>query len=295
MAARRWVKLLIPLPLLALLAVPAAPVAPAQAAAVTARYVALGDSFTAGPLIPIQHGTPLGCLRSTKNYAAVAARQLSVGTFVDVSCSGADTGDMTAAQDVTPGTNPPQFTALTADTTLVTLGIGGNDIGYTDIFQTCAELSFRNPFGAPCMAEFGDELDQRIADTAPKVAAVLEGIRERAPQARILVVGYLRLLPASRGCWPVVPVARGDVPWLDGIEQSLNGMLEDQAERHGAGFVDAYAGGSGHDMCASPGEKWVEGLVPTSLAAPIHPNAAGMAVVAGRVVAAIEAAATAAR
>jgi lysophospholipase L1-like esterase len=294
MAARRWVKPLILLPLLAILAVPAAPAAPAQAA-VTTRYVALGDSFTAGPLIPVQHGTPLGCLRSTKNYAAVAARRLSVGTFVDVSCSGADTGDMTAAQDVTPGTNPPQFDALTADTTLVSVGIGGNDIGYTEIFQTCAELSLRNPFGAPCMARFGDRLDQRIADTAPKVDAVLEGIRQRSPQARILVVGYLRLLPASRGCWPLVPLARGDVPWLDDIEQSLNGMLENEAEQHGARFVDAYAGGTGHDMCASPGRKWVEGLVPTSLAAPIHPNAAGMAVVAGRVVAAVEAAVTADR
>jgi lysophospholipase L1-like esterase len=254
------------------------------------RYVALGDSFTAGPLIPSQHGTPLGCLRSTNNYPSLVSQRLSTGTFVDVSCSGADTGDMTTSQSVTPGTNPPQFDALTSATTLVTVGIGGNDIGFADVVTTCAELSFTNPFGAPCKARFGDELDRRIAATAPKVAAVLSGIHERAPQAKVLVVGYLRLLPEGRGCWPVVPLAQGDVPYLDAAERSLNAMLADEADRHDAGFVDAYAGGNGHDMCASASRKWVEGIVVTSPAAPVHPNAAGMRVVADRVVAALSAA-----
>jgi lysophospholipase L1-like esterase len=254
------------------------------------RYVALGDSFTAGPLIPTQHGTPAGCLRSTNNYPGLVSRRLSTDTFVDVSCSGADSGDMTSSQSVTLGTNPPQFNALTSATTLVTVGIGGNDIGYADIVTTCAELSFSNPFGAPCKARFGDELDRRIADTAPKIAAVLSGIHERAPQAKVLVVGYLRLLPEGRGCWPVVPLAQGDVPYLDAAERSLNAMLADEADRHDAGFVDAYAGGNGHDMCAPASRKWVEGIVVTSPAAPVHPNAAGMRVVADRVVAALSAA-----
>lgn len=254
--------------------------APAEAAA--SRYVALGDSFTAGPLIPNQHGSPIGCLRSDHNYPSLLAARLQPATFVDASCSGADTTDMTAPQSVTLGTNPPQFDALTADTTLVSVGIGGNDIGYTGIFETCAELSFNNPFGSPCKNHFGGQLDQRIADTAPKIAAMLRGIHDRAPQARVLVVGYLRLLPSGSGCWPLVPIAVGDVPYLDGVERSLNAMLADQASAGGADFVDAYQGGNGHDMCALPGAKWVEGLVPTNLAAPIHPNATGMGVVADR-------------
>ncbi|HZB30688.1 MAG TPA: SGNH/GDSL hydrolase family protein [Streptosporangiaceae bacterium] len=253
---------------------------PAEAAA--SRYVALGDSFTAGPLIPNQHGSPIGCLRSDRNYPSLLADRLNPDTFVDVSCSGADTTDMTSAQGVTLGTNPPQFDALTADTTLVSVGIGGNDIGYTGIFETCAKLSFSNPFGSPCKNRFGNQLDQRIADTTPKIAAVLRGIHERAPQARVLVVGYLRLLPSGSGCWPLVPIAAGDVPFLDGVERKLNAMLATQASQGGAEFVDAYQGGDGHDMCAAPSAKWVEGLVPTDLAAPIHPNARGMSVVADR-------------
>jgi lysophospholipase L1-like esterase len=268
--------------LLSILAVaaPAAVAGPAEAAA--SRYVALGDSFTAGPLIPNQHGSPIGCLRSDHNYPSLLAARLHVATFVDASCSGAETTDMTAAQSVTLGTNPPQFDALTAETTLVSVGIGGNDIGYTGIFETCAELSLGNPFGSPCKRHFGGELDQRIADTAPKIAAVLRGIHDRAPQARVLVVGYLRLLPAGSGCWPLVPIAAGDVPFLDGAERSSNAMLADQASQGGADFVDAYQGGNGHDMCAAPGVKWVEGLLPTQPAAPIHPNAAGMGIVADR-------------
>ncbi len=273
MVTLRWMMALFLLPVLAV-------TAPAEAAA--SRYVALGDSFTAGPLIPNQHGSPIGCLRSDRNYPSLLAGRLHPATFVDVSCSGADTTDMTAAQGVTLGTNPPQFDALTADTTLVTLGIGGNDIGYTGIFETCAELSFSNPFGSPCKRHFGSQLDQRIADTAPKVAAVLRGIHERAPQARVLVVGYLRLLPSGSGCWPLVPVASGDVPYLDAVERTFNAMLADRANGGDADFVDAYQGGNGHDMCAAPSAKWVEGLLPTQPAAPIHPNAAGMSVVADR-------------
>jgi GDSL-like Lipase/Acylhydrolase family len=94
------------------------------------RYVALRDSYTAGPLIPNQSLNPLGCLRSDQNYPREVQRALRFTSFADVSCSGADTGDMTQPQNVTPGPNPPQFNALTAGTTVVTLGIGGNDIGF---------------------------------------------------------------------------------------------------------------------------------------------------------------------
>jgi lysophospholipase L1-like esterase len=281
MITLRWLMALFLVPVLAVTA---------RAEAAASRYVALGDSFTAGPLIPNQHGSPIGCLRSDHNYPSLLAGRLHPATFVDASCSGADTTDMTAPQSATLGTNPPQFDALTADTTLVSVGIGGNDIGYTDIFETCARLSFNNPFGSPCKNRFGGQLDQRIADTVPKIAAMLRGIHERAPQTRVLVVGYLRLLPSGSGCWPLVPVAVGDVPFLDGVERNLNAMLADQASQGDADFVDAYQGGNGHDMCAAPTVKWVEGVVPTNLAAPIHPNAVGMSVVADRAAATLAAA-----
>jgi lysophospholipase L1-like esterase len=249
------------------------------------RYVAVGDSFTAGPLIPNVTGSPIGCVRSDHNYPSLAAETIEPGNFVDVSCSGADTDDMTNPQSTPLGTNPPQFDALNADTDLVTVGIGGNDIGYSGILRECAKRSITDPNGDPCRDHFGDELDRRIADAAPKLAAVFAGIKQRAPRARVIAVGYLRLLPEQRGCWPAVPVAEDDVPFLDGVEERLNAMIAEQADAAGVEFLDAYRDSEGRDMCASRDAKWVEGIVPTNVAFPVHPNAAGMREVANRLLA----------
>lgn len=248
------------------------------------HYVALGDSFAAGPFIPVQRLDPPGCARSTRNYPSLIAEVLGVAEFADVSCSGAVTDNMTVAQAVPLGSNAPQFDALRPDTELVTVTIGGNDIGYTDIVFTCGQLSVTDPTGDPCRryatAGGSDLYAERILAAAPKVAGVLQGIRERSPDATVLLVGYLRILPPEQGCWPVVPISRGDVPYLDGVQQQLTNMLATQAEAHGAAFIDPYAASLGRDTCQLPAVKWVEGILPTSPAYPVHPNAAGMRAVA---------------
>jgi lysophospholipase L1-like esterase len=253
---------------------------PAAASASVGPYVSLGDSYTSGPLIPDQVGSPAGCLRSDHNYPSLVAGSLAPSSFKDVSCQGADTTDMLGSESVPLGTNPPQFGALTSSTSLVTVQIGGNDIGFSDIVTSCAELSFTNPFSSPCKNEYTsggtDQLAARISQTAPKVAAVLQGIHQRSPGARVLLVGYPVILPASgSGCWPLVPIAFGDVPYLRSVELKLNTMLANQAAANSATFVDTYTSSVGHDVCQLPGTKWVEGLVPTSPAAPFHPNASG--------------------
>jgi lysophospholipase L1-like esterase len=189
------------------------------------------------------------------------------------------TADMTTAQ----GDDPPQFNALTHDTSLVTVTIGGNDIGFVSIITTCAELSVSDPTGNPCQQHYTaggtDQLAASINALAPKIAAVLSGIRARARHATVVLVGYLRILPPTIGCWPVVPIAAGDVPYLTSVENELNAMLGAQAAAAGDLFVNSGLA-TGHDACQLPGTKWVEGLVPTSPAAPVHPNAVGMAAVA---------------
>ena len=243
-------------------------------------YVALGDSYTAGPLIPDQTGSPAGCLRSTHSYPFLVAAGSGAATFTDVSCQGATTADMTHAQSVPLGTNPPQDNALSAGTTLVTLQISGNNIGFSDIIIHCTTLSLTDPFGSPCKDYYTsggtDRLRAKISAAAPKVAADLRGIHADAPNARVLLVGYPAVLPNSgNGCWPAVPIAFGDVPYLRGVEQELNAMLAAEAAANGATYVDTYTASIGHDACQGPGVKWVEGLIPTSPAAPFHPNALG--------------------
>lgn len=256
------------------------PTSAAQTVGTAKHYVALGDSYASGPGIPEQRTDPIGCQRSTNNYPALLAPALRIRDYTDVSCGGARTENMTAAQPVRPDPNPPQFDALRPDTDLVTITIGGNDIDIGGLWVTCALLGPTDPSGNPCQrqatADGTDRYAQHIAAAAPKVARVLDGIRRRSPHATVLLVGYLRILPRATGCYPAFTIARGDVPYVDGVEQQLTAMLAEQASKHGAMFVDPYASSSGHDACQAPGAKWVEGAHPTSAAAPDHPNDTGM-------------------
>jgi lysophospholipase L1-like esterase len=252
---------------------------PASAAVPTGRYVALGDSYTAGPLIPSQ--TDLNCLRSSRNYPSLVAAAAGSSSFADVSCSGATTDDILSGGSGQLGTAlPPQLNAVTSNTALVTVQIGGNDIGFSGIIGDCAEASVSSPLGSPCKNRYTaggvDQLQARIVAATPKVTAVLQAVRRAAPSARVVVLGYPAILPdTGYGCWPVVPIAYQDVPYLRGIEKSLNAMLASVAGANGATYSDVYTPSIGRDACKSSGTRWVEGLVPQNAAAPFHPNARG--------------------
>jgi lysophospholipase L1-like esterase len=274
---------------LAVAVVALALLAVAAAGARAANYVGLGDSYAAGPFIP-NPVLPLGCLKSDHNYAHVAAPSIGL-TLRDASCSGAKTGDMTNPQSVSPdGPNPPQFNSLDASTTVVSLTIGGNDIGFSEVAESCITL---NPFSHPCLDKYDpggvDQLKARIEATAPKVAAVLQGIHTRSPAAKIYVVNYPAIFPETgSGCWPQMPIGFQDAPYLRATEQRLNSMLATQAAANGATLVNWYQASIGHDACKGTSTRWVEPLVPGSLAAPIHPNKQGMAGGAATLVAAVK-------
>lgn len=280
---RRWLRALV----LAVVAV--ALFASAAAGARAANYVSLGDSYTAGPLIP-NPVLPLGCLKSSNNYPRLAAPSIGL-PLRDPSCSGAKTDHMTQPQNVDPdGPNPPQFNSLDAETTVVSITIGGNDIGFSDVAQSCITL---NPFSTPCKDKYAsggkDQLAERITATAPKVAAVLQGVHTRSPSAKIYVLNYPAIFPETGfGCWPQMPIGFGDVPYLRSTEQKLNGMLATQAAANGATLVNWYGASIGHDACKGSSTRWVEPLVPGELAAPIHPNKAGMVGAANVLVAAVK-------
>jgi lysophospholipase L1-like esterase len=258
----------------------------------TGRYVALGDSFTAAPLAG-GLGRPAGCLRSVKDYPSLVATALGRSvSLVNASCYGASTGDLSHAQHTVGQTNPAQLSALSAADRLVTVQIGGDDIGFGKIASTCGALSLTSPTGNPCQRHYTqggtDQLARAVTRAAPQVAAALAAIRARAPHARVLVVGYPDLLPVrGNGCWPEVTIARGDLPYLRGVETKLNTVLAAAAHRAGDTFVDSYTPSIGHDACQHRGTKWVEGLIPTSAAVPMHPNVLGEQAMAREIVAAL--------
>ncbi len=256
--------------------------AAAGAHAALGPYVSLGDSYTAAPLVPTPTGNPILCGRSTSNYPSDINRALHPSSFTDASCSSATTADMTQPQPLPGGvqTAPPQFDALSPGDALVTVGIGGNDAGLIGVAETCAAIDIIHPFGTACRNHYtaggSDPNVAAINATGPKVAAVIRGIHHRAARARVLVVGYPDGLPVNdRGCWPLVPLSRGDISYFNGLEERLNGVLRTAARHNRATYVDTFEASIGHDACQPPGTAWINGIVPTSPGLPLHPNQAG--------------------
>lgn len=261
-------------------------------------YVALGDSYTSGPGIQPQDPSILGCLRSQVNYPHLIEPGLRPLAFRDVSCSGAQTKDMTESQNVDPDPDPaPQFDALDGRTKIVTLGIGGNDIGFVDIAETCVRLAVESPLAtAPCRDYYRANgiVTARLDALIPRLDAVLSGIAARSPLAKTFVIGYPDILPEDPAfflqCRPVLPVATGDIPYLrDKVEKALNKIIKQQAIAHGAVYVDTYQASINHDACQAPTVRWVEPVAPAADAAPVHPNRLGMEATATAVRAAMRA------
>lgn len=277
------------------------PPPPAPAAAY--RYVALGDSWAAGPLMTLPTSDPIFCGRSATNYPSQLASRLGVDQFVDVTCGSADTKDVTEAQEVDPldlgvdlGEAAPQADALTRDTDLVTVTMGGNDVGLPKFAIGCANLFAVRlgppPFGQPCteiLTEGGvDQVSEEIDATRPKVVAMLREIRRRAPKAAIFLVGYPAGLPqGGTGCWGRWPILDVDAGYLDQKMQEMNAMLASAARRAGVRFVDAYTSSIGHDACQPADRAWVNGISFAPDGIPLHPNSRSASNTANVVAAAV--------
>jgi lysophospholipase L1-like esterase len=259
-------------------------------------YVALGDSYTAGPDIPDQTGTPAGCDRSDHNYPALVAQSLHItgADFQDMSCSGATIADLTIEQSTADGVNPPQLSPLSANTQLVTIGIGGNDIGFGTLVKQCVTsgalyLTAGNflgdsakylPQDAPCRNQNvnhgTDEIQQKIRTTGERLSNTLNEIKRRAPHAHVYIIGYPAILPSTdTGCGRQMPITPGDMAYLNEKQQQLNASLRDRAQAAGAGYVDTYTPSAGHDACSDQNTRWIEPLIPDAPAASVHPNERG--------------------
>ena len=262
--------------------------------------VALGDSYAAGPLIPPQvDERPYGCLRSSLNYPHQVASALSL-ELTDVTCSGASTKHMWETHGVSPDAefveygapvlagdhpgNPPQLDALRTDTDVVTLQIGGNDIGFGGIATACLEAAVS--FGS-CKAAVEEERPfDRIAQAAPKLRAVLAEINRRSPEADVKVLGYpgIFAIGETASC-PAMGVGEEDARYLRSVQEALNDMIRSVAEEPGHGYsdatayVDIYTPSAGHTACDLPAIRWVEPFVPVNAAAPVHPNLGGMSAI----------------
>lgn len=246
------------------------------------RYVALGDSYTSAPLVPVTD-VANGCFRSSGNYPARVARTLGAH-LVDRSCGGAATTHLWHRQS--PGV-PPQLRAVNGRTDLVTLGIGGNDGGvFHRMLSTCAGANARTDGATPCRDRMTtpDGVDRLLDTVARARSGLVRAVREihrRAPHARVLLVGYPRLLSTRSTCGKL-PLAAGDYGYVERVNRALDENLRYAARRAGATYVDVWAASRGHDICAD--RPWVNGAqTDQQRAAAFHPFATEQQAVASLV------------
>jgi lysophospholipase L1-like esterase len=256
---------------------------PVGASAPPLRYVALGDSYSAASGNLPDLTAPLPCARSILNYPHVIATQLGA-QLTDVTCGGAQTKDYFTSQY--PGV-APQLDAVQPDTQLVTMTIGGNDSNvFIDAILDCGSAGVLSlGMGSPCKNQYGSTFDDTINNvTYPALVRALSAVRAKAPDARVAILGYPWILPASGGCFPQMPVATGDVSYLRDIQATLNDAVRRAAEATGATYVDFSTVSEGHDACQPIGVRWIEPALLGTNPVIVHPNALGEAQMAAQTV-----------
>ena len=253
-------------------AVPTAPPWPA-APPPTERieYVALGDSYTAGPGLPAQHGHPSACRRSSGNYPARVAAALDA-RLIDVSCGGARTRDLVRPQRLNDGSRTrPQLEVVDRRTDLVTLGVGANEFGiFARIFGRCA----RQPTRDRTCGDLADlRRDARRVERTTRRS--VRQIRDRAPAARIVVVGYPRMLPSGAVCGQV-PFTVAETRRLRTVWARVSTSLRRAARKTDVEYVDPYPASNTHHACSR--RPWVNGTRPAAKrGTAFHPTPRGMA------------------
>ncbi|MFI5952912.1 SGNH/GDSL hydrolase family protein [Cryptosporangium sp. NPDC051539] len=250
------------------------------------HVVALGSSFAAGPGIPPVVNASAG--RSGANYAHLFAEALGA-ELTDLTVSGATTATvLDQPQRVARSTFPPQITGVPETADLVTVTVGGNDLGY---LATMMRLAWANHLQRRWWSR---ALGTRLARGPVPVAdpdLVVDGLRrivdavhERAPGARVVLVDYLTILEEKTPLGPEAPFTEPQRRALRALGRRVSGSFAVAAQATGAGLVRASVLSAGHGI-GTP-EPWVNGFIPNArrAGAGFHPNAAGMRAIAGELI-----------
>ena len=267
-----------------------------EEAALWGNYVALGDSYSsgdgAGDYLP---GTaePGGCWRSEHAYPRVIAEEFDFsGSLAFYACSSHKASEMIKQI----GTPESQIERVTENTSLVTLGIGGNDLGFIPVLRTCM---VRMPLlDSSVCVEQEEDIDERMETFEKTLKEVLEEIRDRAPDARILVLGYPRLFPEDPpGMY--YTLNRSDQLWLNDLAERFNELIRDVVYRvdgdvYGSRstgsveYVNTLSALNGYEVSAE--EAWLNGIMLGQLGeglrvdrSTFHPTAKGQMSIAERV------------
>jgi len=221
------------------------------------NYVALGDSYSSGVGAGSYYSSSGSCDRSASAYSVLWAAAHSPASYVSAACAGATTGSVISTQ----------LSALSTATTLVSITVGGNGVGFSSVMETCVLHST-----ATCVSAISTS-ESEIASTLPgQLDSVLAAISAHAPNARVVVLGYPHLYDLSRSsvCLGLSTTDRTD---LNTAADALDGAVQAAALRHGDFFADVRSQFAGHEICDSG--SWLHSVDLFNLGVSYHPTAAG--------------------
>lgn len=245
----------------------------------TEKYVALGDSFSAGDGALDYIASSGACRQSNNAYPEILARGLAPGVQVPSSlifyaCTGSKVADVRNNQ-------LPLFRTIDANSVkLVTITVGGNDVNFVNALTVCYGGPVPQAKTAACLAQT-PAVVRSIANQASPLVALYRAIKSAAPTARVLVLGYPDIFPArpTQACGGFSPAAQA---WFNTQEQLLNATIRTAASAAKVEFIPTYGAFSGHDICSR--DPYINGFpAPTVAQLPFHPKPIGQAKLAGTV------------
>jgi len=265
-----------------------ASVAPASAAnGQDAEYVSLGSSFGAGPGVThAADGSPPVCARSNDNYAHLYARSSNV-SLRDETCSGAATKDVLHAS----AGKPAQIDAVGPTTKLVTVTVGGNDVYY--LGNLMGQSCLRSPASVPsswkklgvCTVKTTAEVEEKFGGLEASMRAIVAGIKTRAPDARIIFVNYIRILPQNGSC-AKLPLTTAQLNAGRKTAARVEAITRKVTAETGVDLLDAATMSHGHDICSA--KPWATGFVFSPNVqqyglVPYHPTLPAMTAIARKI------------
>jgi lysophospholipase L1-like esterase len=230
-------------------------IGPADAAA-GARYVALGDSYASGVGSGSYISSSGSCLRSTLAYSQLWANGHAPASYTSVACSGAKTTDV----------NADQLSALSTSTTLVSITIGGNDVGFSTVMEDCVIYSTTT-----CVNEVNAAENTARTQLPGWLDTTYNGIRAHAPNAKVVVVDYPRFY---HDVWWCIGLSSTDRDKVNEGADVLDGVIQAAATRHGFAFADVRSAfASGHEICDS--HSWLHSVDWSDIVQSYHPTPSG--------------------
>ncbi|MEU5211423.1 SGNH/GDSL hydrolase family protein [Streptomyces sp. NPDC020742] len=218
-------------------------------------YVALGDSYSSGVGAGSYDSSSGSCKRSSNAYPVLWKAAHAPSSFAFTACSGARTGDVVSSQ----------LGPLNSSTGLVSITIGGNDAGFADTMTTCALQG-----ESACLARVAQARTYIDATLPGRLDTVYDAIAQKAPNARVVVLGYPRFYKLRGTC--IAGLSEKSRSAINAAADAINGVTAKRAADHGFDFADVNTTFAGHELCS--GSAWLHSVT-LPVQESYHPTSSG--------------------